>query len=80
MFPSECSTPSPLDDSLRDITDVAPCRKRRFRHLGAPDAAVKKPNQQSFQRKRYVAALHHSQNARGVTHSCRVSQICFHNA
>nr|XP_020441184.1 DNA repair protein XRCC4-like isoform X2 [Monopterus albus] len=44
-----CSTPSPLDDSLKDITDVAPCRKRRFRHLGAPDPAVKRP--QTSQRK-----------------------------
>ncbi|XP_047426602.1 DNA repair protein XRCC4 isoform X2 [Mugil cephalus] len=33
------STPSPLDDSLSDITDVAPCRKRRFRQLrSAPEA------------------------------------------
>lgn len=43
---------SPLDDSLRDITDVAPCRKRRFRHLGAPDAAAKKPNPPTSHRKR----------------------------
>ncbi|XP_027137538.1 DNA repair protein XRCC4 [Larimichthys crocea] len=44
----ESCTASPLDDSLRDITDVAPCRKRRFRHLGGPDRdpAVKKPNTQ----------------------------------
>ncbi|XP_044030323.1 DNA repair protein XRCC4 [Siniperca chuatsi] len=48
----ESSTASPLDDSLKDITDVAPCRKRRFRHLGAPDLAVKRPNPQSSQRKR----------------------------
>ncbi|XP_074473102.1 DNA repair protein XRCC4 [Sebastes fasciatus] len=39
------STASPLDDSLKDITDVAPSRKRRFRHLGAPEP-------QSLQRKR----------------------------
>ncbi|XP_061655260.1 DNA repair protein XRCC4-like isoform X1 [Phyllopteryx taeniolatus] len=38
-----CS-PSPLDDSLRDITDVAPSRKRRFRHLGASDAAFERPH------------------------------------
>ncbi|XP_070706990.1 DNA repair protein XRCC4 [Pempheris klunzingeri] len=48
----ESSTPSPMDDSLRDITDVAPCRKRRFRHLGPPDPAVKRPSPQSSQRKR----------------------------
>uniref|UniRef100_A0A672I7C3 X-ray repair complementing defective repair in Chinese hamster cells 4 n=1 Tax=Salarias fasciatus TaxID=181472 RepID=A0A672I7C3_SALFA len=30
---------SSLDDSLHDITDVAPTRKRRFRHLEAPGAA-----------------------------------------
>ncbi|XP_071322032.1 DNA repair protein XRCC4 isoform X2 [Trachinotus anak] len=45
------STPSPLDDSLKDITDVAPSRKRRFRHLGAPDTTVKKPTPQTSQRK-----------------------------
>lgn len=48
----EASAASPLDDSLRDITDVAPSRKRRFRHLGASDAAVKKPSPQTSQRKR----------------------------
>ncbi|KAM7392362.1 hypothetical protein PAMA_007463 [Pampus argenteus] len=42
----ESSTPSPLDDILSDLTDVAPCRKRRFRHLGAPDVAVKRPHPQ----------------------------------
>lgn len=41
----ERSTASPLDDSLKDITDVAPSRKRRFRNLGAP-------NPSSSQRKR----------------------------
>ncbi|XP_070781069.1 DNA repair protein XRCC4-like [Enoplosus armatus] len=46
------SAASPLDDSLKDITDVAPCRKRRFRHLGAPDPAVKRPSPQSSQRPR----------------------------
>ncbi|XP_062290975.1 DNA repair protein XRCC4 [Scomber scombrus] len=45
-------TPSPLDDSLNDITDVAPCRKRRLRHLGAPEAAVKRPHPQTSQKKR----------------------------
>lgn len=32
----ESSARSSLDDSLSDITDVAPSRKRRFRHLEAP--------------------------------------------
>lgn len=41
----ERSTASPLDDSLKDITDVAPSRKRRFRNLEAP-------NPSSSQRKR----------------------------
>lgn len=49
----ESSTSSPLDDSLKDslkdITDVAPCRKRRFRHLEAPGPAA---NPQSSQRRR----------------------------
>ncbi|XP_024859903.1 DNA repair protein XRCC4 [Kryptolebias marmoratus] len=48
----ESSTPSPLGDGLRDITDVAPCRKRRFRHLGAPEATVKRPTPETSQRKR----------------------------
>ncbi|KAM8744475.1 DNA repair protein XRCC4 [Acanthopagrus schlegelii] len=48
----ESSAASPLDDSLKDITDVAPCRKRRFRHLGPPDPPVKRPSPQPSQRKR----------------------------
>ncbi|CAB1428676.1 unnamed protein product [Pleuronectes platessa] len=48
----DSSTPSPLDGSLQDITDVAPCRKRRFRHLKASDPAPKRPNQQNSHRKR----------------------------
>lgn len=48
----ESSTPSPLDDSLRDITDVAPCRKRRFRQLPAPDPPVMKPTAETSRRKR----------------------------
>uniref|UniRef100_A0A3P8SIZ6 X-ray repair complementing defective repair in Chinese hamster cells 4 n=1 Tax=Amphiprion percula TaxID=161767 RepID=A0A3P8SIZ6_AMPPE len=44
------STPSPLDDSLRDITDVAPSRKRRFRHLGALGPTVKRPDPETSQR------------------------------
>ncbi|XP_029372445.1 DNA repair protein XRCC4 isoform X1 [Echeneis naucrates] len=50
--PPGSSTPSPLDDSLKDITDVAPCRKRRIRHLGPPDPVVKRPTPQTSQRKR----------------------------
>ncbi|XP_053195832.1 DNA repair protein XRCC4 [Scomber japonicus] len=47
------STPSPLDDSLSDITDVAPCRKRRFRHLGAPEASMAtRPHPQTSQKKK----------------------------
>ncbi|XP_005739218.1 DNA repair protein XRCC4-like [Pundamilia nyererei] len=45
-------TPGPLDESLSDLTDVAPSRKRRFRHLRAPEAAVKRPNPETSQRKR----------------------------
>ncbi|XP_019740951.1 DNA repair protein XRCC4-like [Hippocampus comes] len=41
-----CS-PSPLDDSLSDLTDVAPSRKRRLRHLGASDAALKRAHTRS---------------------------------
>ncbi|XP_061732084.1 DNA repair protein XRCC4 [Nerophis ophidion] len=41
------SSPSPLDDSLIDIIDVAPCRKRRFRHLQTSDAATKRPQTQT---------------------------------
>ncbi|KAM6976318.1 DNA repair protein XRCC4 [Tautogolabrus adspersus] len=48
----ESSAASPLDDSLKDITDVAPCRKRRFRHLVPPDPVVKRPSPQSSERKR----------------------------
>ncbi|XP_076614251.1 DNA repair protein XRCC4 [Chaetodon auriga] len=48
----ESSTSSPLDDSLKDLTDVAPCRKRRFRHLEAPGPAVKRASPQSSQRGR----------------------------
>lgn len=61
-MPSESPSGSPLDDSLRDITDVAPCRKRRFRHLGVPEAAVKKPNPPISHRKRYVIAVLCHQN------------------
>ncbi|XDV54698.1 hypothetical protein PO909_022930, partial [Leuciscus waleckii] len=33
---------SPMDDSLNDITDVAPCRKRRHRHLQQPETHGKR--------------------------------------
>ncbi|XP_027882292.1 DNA repair protein XRCC4 isoform X2 [Xiphophorus couchianus] len=46
----DSATPSPLN--LRDITDVAPCRKRRFRHLGPPELAVKKQDPEAAQKKR----------------------------
>ncbi|KAM6984884.1 DNA repair protein XRCC4 [Aplochiton taeniatus] len=39
----ESNSPSLLDDSLSDITDVAPCRKRRVRHLRPPDPVAKRP-------------------------------------
>ncbi len=56
--PSDLSSASPLDDSLKDLTDVAPSRKRRFRHLRAPNAAVKRLNPQSSQRQRYKQPNH----------------------
>ncbi|CAB1332556.1 unnamed protein product [Coregonus sp. 'balchen'] len=43
---------SPLDDSLNDITDVAPCRKRRFRHLQPPDTVAKRPTLEPAQKQR----------------------------
>ncbi|XP_068191023.1 DNA repair protein XRCC4 isoform X2 [Antennarius striatus] len=48
----ESPTSSPLEDSLKDITDVAPSRKRRFRHLRTPDHVIKQPNPPSSQRQR----------------------------
>ncbi|XP_023816167.1 DNA repair protein XRCC4-like isoform X2 [Oryzias latipes] len=52
-LPSRSSrTDSPLDDSLRDITDVAPSRKRRFRHLRLQDPGVKRPDAESRQKER----------------------------
>ncbi|XP_030579878.1 DNA repair protein XRCC4-like [Archocentrus centrarchus] len=48
----ESLTPGPLDDSLSDLTDVAPSRKRRVHNRGAPEAAVKRPNPERLQRKR----------------------------
>ncbi|XP_056288958.1 DNA repair protein XRCC4 [Pseudoliparis swirei] len=37
------SAASPLDDSLKDLTDVAPSRKRRVRHLEAPPVKGAEP-------------------------------------
>ncbi|XP_010876472.2 DNA repair protein XRCC4 isoform X2 [Esox lucius] len=34
---------SPLDSSPNDITDVAPCRKRRLRHLQPPETVATRP-------------------------------------
>lgn len=48
----ERSTPSPLDDSLNDLTDVAPCRKRRFRHLQPVEGAAKQTKPGSSKKKR----------------------------
>lgn len=47
---SEASAEDPLDDSLKDITDVAPCRKRRFRHVPAPQPEVKRPQRSQKRR------------------------------
>lgn len=49
---SEASAASLLEDSLKDLTDVAPCRKRRFRHIPAPQPEVPRPNPQSSHKKR----------------------------
>ncbi|KAI7792972.1 DNA repair protein XRCC4, partial [Triplophysa rosa] len=38
----EMSENSPMDESLNDITDVAPCRKRRHRHLQQPECEAKR--------------------------------------
>ncbi|XP_072227648.1 DNA repair protein XRCC4-like [Leuresthes tenuis] len=48
----ESSTPSPMEDSLQDITDVAPCRKRRFQQVRAPHPTLKRPNPETSQGKR----------------------------
>ncbi|TNN29089.1 hypothetical protein EYF80_060761 [Liparis tanakae] len=37
------SAASPLDDGLKDLTDVAPSRKRRVRHLEAPPVKGAEP-------------------------------------
>ncbi|KAM4634481.1 DNA repair protein XRCC4 [Polymixia lowei] len=67
---------SPLDESLRDITDVAPCRKRRFRHLRPPEPVTKRPTAQTSQTQRRdspvgvrVAASKTPQRSSDVTRS-----------
>ncbi|XP_062340187.1 DNA repair protein XRCC4 [Osmerus eperlanus] len=40
---TEMRSRSPLGDSPSDLTDIAPCRKRRVRHLPPPDVVAKKP-------------------------------------
>uniref|UniRef100_A0A3B4BDC4 Uncharacterized protein n=1 Tax=Periophthalmus magnuspinnatus TaxID=409849 RepID=A0A3B4BDC4_9GOBI len=51
---NERTTPSPLDD-LNDLIDVAPCRKRRFRHLNPPAPQPSKP--QTSKKRRYRTKL-----------------------
>ncbi|XP_056874998.1 DNA repair protein XRCC4 isoform X2 [Takifugu flavidus] len=53
-LPPEASAEGPLDDSLKDITDVAPCRKRRFRHVPAPQPEVKRPQRPQKRRSSIV--------------------------
>ncbi|XP_051539862.1 DNA repair protein XRCC4 isoform X1 [Myxocyprinus asiaticus] len=43
---------SPMDDSLNDITDVAPCRKRRHRHLQQLETQAKQAALDQRQRTR----------------------------
>ncbi|XP_013875960.1 DNA repair protein XRCC4 isoform X2 [Austrofundulus limnaeus] len=62
------SSPSPLGEGLRDITDVAPCRKRRFRHLGALELTVKKTTLETAQRKRLLSRI---QSAPDSPECCR---------
>ncbi|KAJ7988403.1 hypothetical protein DPEC_G00323180 [Dallia pectoralis] len=45
-------SPSPLGNSPNDITDVAPCRKRRFRHRQPPETVAMKPTLEPTQRPR----------------------------
>ncbi|XP_029301080.1 DNA repair protein XRCC4 [Cottoperca gobio] len=66
----ERSAASPLDDSLKDLTDVAPCRKRRFRHLGPPDPAVKRASPQGAQRKSHNVFILHTLRHRRRSYSC----------
>uniref|UniRef100_A0A8C1R7J5 X-ray repair complementing defective repair in Chinese hamster cells 4 n=1 Tax=Cyprinus carpio TaxID=7962 RepID=A0A8C1R7J5_CYPCA len=44
---------NPMDDSLNDITDVAPCRKRRHRHLQQLETQAKRAALDQRQRSRY---------------------------
>ncbi|KAM3874226.1 DNA repair protein XRCC4 [Diretmus argenteus] len=68
----ESRTPSPLDDSLSDITDVAPCRKRRLRHVRAPDLAAKRPNPQTSQRR---SCMTKTCRSRARELNCRVTAL-----
>ncbi|KAL1266227.1 hypothetical protein QQF64_001902, partial [Cirrhinus molitorella] len=43
---------NPMDDSLNDITDVAPCRKRRHRHLQQLESEAKRAALDQRQRSR----------------------------
>ncbi|XP_026100076.1 DNA repair protein XRCC4-like isoform X3 [Carassius auratus] len=47
---------NPMDDSLNDITDVGPCRKRRHRHLQQLETQARRAALDQRQRSRY----HHS--------------------
>lgn len=42
FYLTEMPESSPMDDSLNDITDVAPCRKRRHRHLQQLETQAKR--------------------------------------
>lgn len=54
---AERTSPTPLDDSLSDLTDVAPCRKRRVRHLEAAASRSQKPHTHKKRRSESPAAL-----------------------
>ncbi|KAL4609499.1 DNA repair protein XRCC4 isoform X1 [Arapaima gigas] len=41
IYVAEAPGQSSINDSLSDITDVAPCRRRRHRHLQGPSGGVK---------------------------------------
>ncbi|XP_034048278.1 DNA repair protein XRCC4 isoform X2 [Thalassophryne amazonica] len=52
----ESLTPKPFDVSLSDIIDVAPSRKRRVRHVEAPDTKVKHSNPKTSPRRSHGPA------------------------
>lgn len=54
---------SPLDDSLKDLTDIAPCRKRRFRHLQPPELVAKRPTPETTLRQRKDSPVRSSSTA-----------------